>query len=364
MGTLGLLLALPIIWPFVAKVRWKHEITILELLANLAIGVAVTVGGYYGGRHLQAADVEVQNGRLVSKASEHVSCDHSYSCNCKEVCSGSGSSRSCSTSCDTCYEHSYDVDWNLNTEVGEIQVERVDRRGVDEPPRFTRAQPGDPVSLSKPYQNYIKAAPDSLFNKATETTLKAQFAGKLVPYPADVFDYHYVNRFVSVGVPVPDGAAWNADLQQVLASLGPKKQVNAVVVLVNEANPNYAEALRAHWLGGKKNDVVVVLGVTQYPELNWVRVFSWTDRELFKVELRDALQGLKTLERSQVLGVLREHIEKGFVRKSMKDFAYLQNEVELPLWLTILLALLGVGVSVGASVYFANNNQRRYSFRR
>lgn len=358
MGTLGLLLLIPLVWPFVAKALWKREITLLELMANLAIGVAVVTASYYGGRYLQGLDFEVQNGRLLSKVSEEVSCEHSYTCNCRETCSGAGTSRSCSTSCDTCYEHSYDVDWKLKTEVGDIKVSRVDRRGTTEPPRYTRAKPGDPVSVTKAYENYIKAAPDSLFNKATEQSLKAQFAPKLMPYPFDVQDLHYVNRVLVQGVSVPDVAQWNADLQDMLATLGPKKQVNAVIVITSEPNPNFAEALRAHWLGGKKNDVVVVLGVPQYPEIAWSRVFSWTDRELFKVELRDALQELKTLERSQVMGVLKEHITQGFVRKPMKDFEYLKNEVEPPLWLSILLAFLGLAVSVGTSLYLARNDYR------
>ncbi|KWA84280.1 hypothetical protein WL29_23270 [Burkholderia ubonensis] len=364
MGTLGLLLLVPLVWPFVAKAIWKHEITLGELATNLAIGVLVVLAGYYGSRYAQAYDVEIHNGRLISKNSETVSCEHSYTCNCRQVCTGSGKDQSCSTTCDTCYEHSYDVDWKLKTEVGDIKVPRVDRQGTLEPPRFSRAQPGDPVSVEKAYQNYIKAAPDSLFNKATEDSLKAQFAGLLPAYPDDVYDLHYVNRVIVQGVPVPDLAQWNSDLQQLLATLGPKKQVNAVVVLTNLANPNFAEALRATWLGGKKNDVVVVLGVTQYPEVAWARVFSWTDRELFKVELRDELQNLHTLDRVKVLAAIRTHIERDFVRKSMKDFAYLQNEIEPPLWMVVLLAIVGLAVSVGVSMYFARNNVRSRQWHR
>lgn len=360
MGTLGLLLLIPLVWPFVAKAIWSHEITLPQMGINLGVGVLVVLAGYYGSRYAQGYDIEIHNGRLTSKTSEHVSCEHSYSCNCREICTGSGKDRSCSTTCDTCYEHSYDVDWKLKTEVGDIKVSRVDRRGIFEPPRFSRAQPGDPVSVAKSYQNYIKAAPDSLFSKATEQTLKAQFEGRLPAYPDDVHDLHYVNRVIVQGVPVPDVARWNSDLQELLATLGPKKQVNAVLVMTNEVNPNFAEALRAAWLGGKKNDVVVVLGMPQYPEIAWTRVFSWTDRELFKVELRDDLQELHTLDRAAVMATLRKHIERDFVRKSMKDFAYLQNEVEPPLWLVVLLALGSLGVSVGVSMYFARNSGHYY----
>jgi hypothetical protein len=265
MGVLTLILIVPLLWPFIAKALWKREITFFELGANLVVGILVAVGGYYASMHVQAMDVEIWNGTLVSKAKEKVSCSHSYTCNCRQSCTGSGQNQSCSQVCDTCYEHSHDYDWQLNTEVGSVLIDRIDRQGKEEPPRFTKAKPGDPVALSKPYQNYIKAAPDSLFNASTEQMLKAQFKDVLLAYPAHVYDYHYVNRVLTQGVSLPNLAEWNAELAELLAKLGPRRQVNAILVFTKQSNPQYAEALRAEWLGGKKNDVVVVVGVPEYP---------------------------------------------------------------------------------------------------
>lgn len=357
MGTLGLLLLVPIIWPFVAKGLWKHEITLPELAANLVIGVLVAVLGFYGSRYIQAQDVEVHNGRLLSKASHIVSCEHSYRCNCRESCSGSGSNKSCSQVCDTCYEHSHDVDWRLDTQVGTIEVPRVDRQGVREPQRFTQAKPGDPVSVAKAYQNYIKAAPHSLFNKATELSLKAQFEGRLPAYPAMVRDLHYVDRVVTEGVTLKNRAQWTTALQEMLADLGPKHEVNVVLVFTAERDPQYAEALRAHWLGGKKNDVVAVVGLTE-EVIQWVRVFSWTDKELFKVQLRDELAQRPVLAVEPFIETLRSHIENSFVRKPMQDFEYLKNEIEPPLWLAILLGALAATASIGTSLVFSKNDYR------
>ena len=362
MGVLSLILLVPLAWPFFAKALWKREITLAEMGLNLAVGVLVAVGGYYASMHVQASDVEIWNGLLREKQSERVSCTHSYSCNCKQVCTGSGQNRSCSQQCDTCYEHNYDVDWNLKTDVGTVEIDRVDRQGIHEPPRFSRAKLGDPVALAKPFQNYIKAAPDSLFNASSEQMLKAQFQGKLLPYPAEVYDYHYVNRVITQGVNVPTLPAWNAALAQTLAKLGPSKQVNAIIVFSKENDPNYAEALRAAWLGGKKNDVVVVLGTPEYPKIAWVRVFSWTDKELFKVELRDELFNLQEVDIDKVMAVLATHIEKQFVRKHMADFEYLKNEATPPTWLAILLAVLAAGTSIGLSLYLSRNEYRSFRF--
>jgi hypothetical protein len=361
MTTLGLLLIIPLLWPIVAKAIWKNEITFGELAINLVVGIAVVVLGWAAGRHLQMADSEVLNGELSQKYSERVSCEHSYQCNCRKTCTGSGKDRSCSETCDTCYEHNWDVDWVLDTTVGKIKVDRVNRQGTQEPPRFSRAQQGDPVARTHVFENYIKAAPDSLFNAMSEQQLKAQFAGKLPAYPLQVYDLYNLDHVLVSGFSLPDLPAWNRDLSLMLRTLGPAKQVNVVVVFVNNADSQYAQALRAEWLGGKKNDVVVVIGTTQYPKIDWVSVFSWTDKELFKVQLRDDLSDLGTADRTKVLGVIQGHVSKSFVRKPMADFAYLQDLIEPPTWVIGSLVLLSLVVSVGLSVYLARNETRSYT---
>ncbi len=356
MTTLALLLVFPLAWPIVAKLIWKHEITLGELAINVAIGVLVVTAGWALGRYAQMHDVEILNGQVTGKYSERVSCEHSYSCNCRESCTTrSDGSRSCSTTCSTCYEHSYDVDWKLRTTLSDIEIDRVNRQGTQEPPRYSRAQVGDPVAQSHFYQNYIKAAPDSLFNAVAEKQALAQFKDKVPAYPSTVYDYHYVNRVIPVGVAVPELSAWNQDLANSLRVLGPSKQVNVVVVMTAESDPQFATALNAAWLGGKKNDVVVVLGTPRFPDLAWARVLSWTDKEVFKVQLRDALLDLKTVQRETVLPTVVKHIEQGFKRRPMADFEYLAHQVEPPGWAVVLLLVLSVAASVGASVYLARN---------
>lgn len=358
MTTLALLLLFPLMWPFAAKLIWKHEIALPEMAANLAIGVLVVTLGWAAGRYAAAHDVEVVNGQVTGKRSERVSCEHSYRCNCRKSCSGTGNNRSCSETCDTCHEHLWDIDWVLDTTIGDIRIRRIDRRGTNEPPRYTQAAAGDPVADTRSYTNYIKAAPDSLFNALSNKQALEAYQGKLVEYPSKVYDYHYVDRVLALGVSVPDLKQWNLELAQALRIRGAAKEVNAVVVFTKEADPQFATALNAAWLGGKKNDVVVVVGAPNYPEIGWVRVLSWTKAEVFKVQLRDALLDLKTVDRSVFLQTVFAQIDKGFVRRPMSDFEYLKDQVEPPTWVTVLLVLLSIVASVGASVYFSRNNYR------
>lgn len=362
MEMLALLLVFPLLWPFAAKALFKHEYTLGELGLNIVIVVAIVSAGWYAGRYSQMVDEEVLNGQLVSKDTQKVSCEHSYQCNCREVCSGSGQNRSCSQTCDTCYEHSYDFDHNLRTTAGDLKVPRIDRQGSKIPPRWTAATIGDPVAISHDFENYIKAAPDSLFSAVAEQTVLAQFGAQVPAYPLGIFDLHYLNRVLATGVSVPDLADWNKDLAMRLRTLGPAKQVNWIVVITKEPSPLFAEALRVKWLGGKKNDVVVVLGAPAYPKLEWARVVSWTDQALFKVQLQDDLMDLPELTHAGVLNLVEKHTAATFKRKPMADFSYLLNEIVPPTWVIVLLALGGALGSVALSFVLARNNVRTSSY--
>jgi hypothetical protein len=358
MEMLALLLVFPLLWPIVAKLIWKREMTVPEIGLNIGIVVLVVVAGWYTGRYSQVADQEVWNGKLLSKSSDHVSCSHSYDCNCKDVCTtNSKGQRSCTRKCDTCYEHRYDVDWNLHSSIGDMTVSRVDRQGVQMPSRWARAAIGDPVADTHTFTNYVKGASDSLFSAVAEQQALEKYKSTIPAYPLNVFDYHYVNRVLPVGVSMPDISDWNADLALRLRDLGPAKQVNWVVVVAKQGDPAWADALRVAWLGGKKNDVIVVFGTSNYPKIDWVRVLSWTDQELFKVQLRDELLAMGTLDRQQVFDVLEKHVKASFTRKHMRDFEYLENEIQPPTWVVILLFVLSVVGSVGLSLYFVRNDK-------
>ena len=123
-------------------------------------------------------------------------------------------------------------------------------------------------------------------------------------------------------------------------------------LFVNTPDRNYINALESAWLGGKKNDIIIAVGVTQWPHIDWVEVSSWTKQELFKVQLRDDLQALGDVDRAQFMALINKHTTETFVRRSMKDFEYLSDEIEPALWVIILATVLGVLASLGLSYWF------------
>ena len=349
LGLLALLL-FPVVWPFVAKRIWGREITWAEMGLNIGIVVVVVSVVWQSGRYGKMSDTEIWNGQVTSKQQTWVSCSHSYSCNCRQSCSGSGSSQSCTETCDTCYEHSNDWDWDVASTAGNFTIDRIDRRGSREPPRWSKVTVGEPVAREHTFINYIKAAPDSLFHVAgnlSENTLP------LPTYPS-VYDYQYANRVIPLGLSLPEASGWNTQLALALRKLGPTKQVNAIIIAVKTPDQNYAQSLEAHWLGGKKNDVVVVLGIPEYPKISWVYVMSWTKQELFKVELRDALLTLGHVDNTPVVATIEAGISKNFVRRHMAEFEYLKDEIDPPTWVMVIAFLLATAGSIGLSLFFRN----------
>lgn len=307
-------------------------------------------------------DVEVWNGRVASKERVPVPCEHSYSCNCHTVCSGSGKNRSCHEECDTCYEHhgflrtipGNDYDWDVHTTNGEtVTIDRVDRQGVREPPRWTRVKIGDPTSLTHSYDNYVKAAPDSLFR---HQGLKEKYAASIPNYPGNVYDYYYVDRLVAVGTSVEDPRAWNAALMELNAELGRSKQTNMIVVVVKNLPDDYFYALEETWIGGKKNDVILVVSVDDAKNIQWASVLCWTTNELFKVKLRDDVMNDKVLSRDAIIQDLRTNVSQYFERKPMKDFEYLQSSMVPTTTEWVVTLLIGLAVAIGLIVFFQVND--------
>lgn len=335
----------------------KHTVTWKEFLAHLTaqcIVAGISIGVIY---HSNTHDVEVWNGRISAKKRVRVSCGHSYSCNCVTSCTG-GKTSTCTTICQTCYEHSYDVDWRVYTDIGErFNISRVNRQGTHEPPRWTAVNIGEPYSSTHSFTNYIKASPGTLFRKQG---LLDKYKGKLPKYPQRIYDYHRLDRIVDMaGLNVK---SWNKDLSEVNADMGPKKQANIILVFTKDQPLDFFHALEQHWLGGKKNDIIIVLDTDGKDVIQWVRVMAWAQNKLFQVKLRDELQDIKKIDKENIFSTIRKVVSSDFKRKPMKDFKYLKSNITPSKTQWIVSMVLGLLVSIGLGIFFVKNDitERRF----
>lgn len=317
-------------------------------VGGLLISALILTAVFFLGVANQTHDVEILNGQITGKTRVHDSYVRSYSCNCTTT----GTGTNARTSCQTCYEDRYTVTWDAQSTIGSFRIDHSDsgsRRVYSKPnpPFYDTIKPGDPAARRNSYTNYIKAAPDSLFSPAAKE-LREQYASQIPAYPSEMYDLYKVDRVLPVGITVPNLAEWNQKLSLMLRTVGPRNQANAVIVLVNTDDPNYLYALRDAWVNGKKNDVVVVVGASKFPErATWVGVLAFTEREIFQVQLRDAVLALPSLTADGVIGAIENSIEGSYVRRSMEKFEYLATEIDPPLWLTSTTTALIIAAYVG-----------------
>jgi hypothetical protein len=340
---------------------FKHqEITPTELAIQTVVMAIIASVSSCIVYHQNTDDEETLNGHVTGKHMEEVPCEHSYSCDPYQVChSKPKGGVSCTTHWHTCWEHhrgwrriqGTDFSWFLDTTLGKIYINRVDRRGVNEPPRYTKAAVLDPVSVVRTYENYIKAAPGTLLK---HQGLTKKYAGKLPGYPQRIYDYHYMDRIVTLGgVSLGNPGYWNRELARLNDRVA-KRQANVILVLAEGYPQEYAYALEQHWVGGKKNDVVVILG-TQSNTIKWTYVMTWSKNELYKVQLRNDLNELgNTLDMHKVLGIIENDTAKMFVRRPMHDFEYLKASITPTPAQWAWSMIIGVLVSIGLSFFFSH----------
>lgn len=314
----------------------------LNILATIIIVVAVVQAGKYS----QTSDFQVLNGSVLSKHKDTVSCTHSY-----ETCSGSGDSRSCTTH----YDHWNDYDWVVKTSVGSLTINRVDRQGERMPTRFRQVKIGEPASLESHFTNYVKAVPESLFN---DTNINLITIDRALPKYPKVKDYYKMNRVINDDSKVSPSIlhAINSSLNQSLITVGAKKQANIVVIFTSyKDGSKYKNALKKEWVNGKKNDVVVLIGLEDDKKISWVDSFGWSKKDMVNVVIRDEITKLKEVKSEDISNIIVSSINKHFVRDEMKNYEYLEGSIDPPLWVIILGLFLGLGVAVGLSIYFHRN---------
>jgi len=326
----------------------KGRVTVKEFLVHEAAMLFLICIAYFLALCNKTSDTEVWNGTVVSKDRGTGSCCHDYPCN-PHPCGCDKDGNNCSTCYDTCYEHSWDQVWTATSSNGEtVYRQTCGRPGASDPDRWEAIRIGEPTAVEHRYTNYIKGNPDSILRRQGAAE---RFAGRLPSYP-EVYDWYRIRRFIAIGVPVEGLGALNERLSEINGRLGAMKKVNVVVVVVNESDQRYVEALRETWLGGKINDFVVVIGVPDPPAIAWAGVISWTRNEDLKVQVRDEIVALDAFDGSKVLDIVEQDVERKFEHRPISDFEYLKSTIEPSSTVTWIIGILGVLIALGLQIYF------------
>jgi energy-coupling factor transporter transmembrane protein EcfT len=196
------------------------------------------------------------------------------------------------------------------------------------------------------------------------------FKDLLVEYPR-VYEGGFgeieINRVIDPKGKIPGDWKKQVDayFDEHLTYLGAQKEVNILLYVVDTNDQAFFYALMQHWFYGKQNDVIVVIGASQFPQVDWVSILSWTDAEEFKILLRDQILEMKDITdpnklASKIVQQIALPLEKGgYIKKPLSDFNYLASDISLGVWMNIFVILWGIFLNFTAHWVALNNSIRR-----
>lgn len=336
----------------VAKLYFHWEYTWKEFAAQVGGTLIVLATLFATGSVLQTRDTQILNGIVTELDPRQESCptgwrdwrdDFCTEYRTRQVyshttCSGTGTSRTCTRHYDT--EYNYIYSWErryfIRTDIpNSYEISRVDRQGVNTPPRFAEVELGDPVAVSETYTNYIRGSSNSLFaeEESVETVP--------IAYP-NVRDYYRVNRVIVFGYETNNEFIedWNESLAAINGNI---RETGAnVIVALTARGPEFAEALARQWEAHNINDVIVVIGMddTTSKEIEWADVRSWSNSSLVNVEIENEILNLGTLDTDTINVIIEQAVTDHFELRPMEDFEYLAEDIPPPTWVMILAAIV------------------------
>jgi hypothetical protein len=198
-----------------------------------------------------------------------------------------------------------------------------------------------PVTKTKTWTNKVQASP-SVFKFAE------------VPESIKVFEYPKNPSVWQSGRLLGTAKCLGIyEWDQMNARLGPTKKVNVIMI----GFPAGTDAMRgqyqqAKWLGGKKNDLVIVLSGSPGMKPEWVFTFGWTEQEIVKRNL-DMIVGNATLDKALIPSIEKE-VRANYTIKDWEKFDYLG--VEPPTWAYIVFVVIMAAAQIGF-YFFAHYNE-------
>jgi hypothetical protein len=368
-------LLIPIIAAFVLFKFFNHRVTIWEFFIPFAATLVTILIMKFSTEAAQTIDTEywsepASHAIYSEPWDEEVPCTHSYKCNCTKDDKGN-------ESCQTCYEHSYDVDyhpayWAIVSESGyEVKItqdkfnslcSRWKNKVFQDKHRDYHEIDGDwyvtyweknretleCMVSEHHYENRVQAS-NSVFNyPEILDDEKARY--KLYDYPEITDGYKQVNV---LGMGDSTRRTSERKLEILNAELGKVKQVKVFVLLFRNMPEVAAFKQECYWKGGNKNEVVVCIGIDDALKVKWCKSFSFTENSELKINIRNYVTDMQVLNCSKVVDFLHGEVNKNFVRKKFKDFSYISIEPKTwQIWLTFILSAI---VTIGASWWVVKN---------
>jgi len=406
---------IPVATGIILYLKFKHETLWWEFLIPFLASLLLILGSKAGLGVMQTQDTEWW-GAYAKKVTYYEDWDEYIHKTCsEESCTGSGEDEVCTTTYYDCSyvehyppkivyldnigsEHTLGVPyddceeeegrllggWHKFTRSGNCGSPRFDelskRWGNSEFKEMNRPAHSDdgdayvtkwdgqvpsiePIITRHTYKNKVQAS-DSVFNFRPVAEEDQQTYG-LIPYP-EFSSFIGVKAPSILGVGHPQRDEANALLTIHNARLGAGKQVRMLVILFKGQPRDAGLYQESFWKGSNKNEFVVTIGLDASNNIQWEHVFSWTEVDTVKINVRNWLgerEG-QPLDLVALVNYMVPEVAASFERKEFSDFDYLT--VEPPLWSVFTVFLITLLLNIGLSWWIVANehHEGRWNWRK
>lgn len=203
-----------------------------------------------------------------------------------------------------------------------------------------------PTTMSRWFSNRIAAGPSAFSFAHVDPN------DKTIPdYPENT--NHFVSRRI-IGRANGNMDITDYDWDSLNSRVGPSKHVNLTLVgFGSESLQDSAHRLRAKWLGGKKNDLVLCFGGSGLGK--WSYVFGWSEAEVCKAALQTIL--LDNTVDAGIIPKIEEEVVRSYVPRDWADFDYISIEPKPRSIVVFLLTI--VAAQVACYVAFFRNDETK-----
>lgn len=382
-------LLIPIFFSIIAFIIWHKKLTWWEVILPTLIGLFFIFGTKSCMESSNLADTEYLSTYAIQTVYEepwneyiHKTCTREYACGTETTTDSKGNTHSTTKYCTETYDCSY-VDYHpaqyyiicQNKESYSISKEKYDElvkkwgnNKFVEMNRNYYTQDGDEyvsdwkgdiktvetADWTQSYENKIQSS-HSIYNYEDISDLdKKEY--KLYEYPNS--NSYKINSILS-----SKSYIFQYEQDQINAInglLGAAKKIHIWVLIFEESNKYAAELQQSYWKGGNKNELVICIGVDKKRHIKWNHVFTWSDKQIVKIKIRNYLNKLKgqRLEFINMQPFLYQEINKDWVKKNWHDFDFLQPELtdsQLH-WLYVIVIIMSLGsITFGVLNEFEND---------
>ena len=198
------------------------------------------------------------------------------------------------------------------------------------------------IVTSHTYENKPQAVPNIF--KYTEVDSFDMATYKPFDYPKPTGKSRYYQKnLLGYDDPVAEHK-----LQILNGKLGHKKQVKVFILVYKNQPLHTANIQENYWKGGNKNEVIIPIGIDDNEKPTWCMPFSWSEKEEFKINIRNFVVSQDKLDLSSIVDYSYNQIEKGFVRRKFSEFEYLQVDLSTSqlMWLIFTSVIVNILVSI------------------